>query len=205
MVYKVCFSSNEDLFLANHMSRSISDNIMAWTTTGRDGYQDAADHKERERAIKKRANQLVKQGMKQADAKVQALEEIYDDEMKKPSGQVELDLNGPLVTSIDCIKLSHWDLLTMGGFYTFPHHDANGYCTWVSAHDGAKIWGIRHFKPSVLEQQYSSSIKDTKQLHDNVISGEEPVSTDETDIYVYVVKPGSVLCVFISSCRFSDD
>jgi len=29
----------------------------------------------------------------------------------------------------------------LGGFYTYPHHDANGYCTWVSIRCGAKIWG----------------------------------------------------------------
>jgi len=68
--------------------------------------------------------------------------ELREAAMKTQSGMVNLDTNGPLVMDFDLAKLVHWDLVTMGGFYTYPHHDANGYCTWVSVRCGAKIWGI---------------------------------------------------------------
>ena len=41
----------------------------------------------------------------------------------------------------DSEKLCGWDLLTHGGFLTYPHHNAAGLCTYVTMQSGSKIWG----------------------------------------------------------------
>lgn len=41
----------------------------------------------------------------------------------------------------DTERLRGWDLLTHGGFLTYPHHDAAGLCTYVTVQCGTKLWG----------------------------------------------------------------
>lgn len=41
----------------------------------------------------------------------------------------------------DAERLRGWDLITHGGFLTYPHHDAAGLCTYVTCRSGTKIWG----------------------------------------------------------------
>ncbi|KAI6155869.1 hypothetical protein BKA82DRAFT_4349113 [Pisolithus tinctorius] len=41
----------------------------------------------------------------------------------------------------DVERLRGWDLLTHGGFVTYPHHDAAGLCTYITVQSGSKIWG----------------------------------------------------------------
>jgi len=49
-------------------------------------------------------------------------------------------LVGIQVISGDWEKARGWDLLTHGGFLTYPHHDARGLCTYVTPRSGTKIW-----------------------------------------------------------------
>lgn len=42
--------------------------------------------------------------------------------------------------SMDAFKSYRWDLLTHGGFHTWPHHDGSGMGTWVYIRHGCKIW-----------------------------------------------------------------
>ncbi|KAG6369562.1 hypothetical protein JVT61DRAFT_14270 [Boletus reticuloceps] len=41
----------------------------------------------------------------------------------------------------DSERVRGWDLLTHGGFLTYPHHDASGLCTYITVRSGTKIWG----------------------------------------------------------------
>ncbi|KAI6138056.1 hypothetical protein BKA82DRAFT_4021780 [Pisolithus tinctorius] len=41
----------------------------------------------------------------------------------------------------DVERLRGWDLLTHGGFVTYPHHDVAGLCTYITVQSGSKIWG----------------------------------------------------------------
>jgi hypothetical protein len=47
---------------------------------------------------------------------------------------------GVQTISGDSEKVRGWDLLTHGGFVTYPHHDASGLCTYVNVRSGTKIW-----------------------------------------------------------------
>ena len=169
--------------------RECSDNITASTVTHKDGYHLIA---EAENAVVEERVKKIKKNKKTAADQVRR--ELHEAAMKMQSGMVGLNATGPLVMDYDLAKLSHWDLVTMGGFYTYPHHDANGYCTWVSVRCGAKVWGIRRFRPSVVEQ--NNTAQAFIDMHEAIISADEhPVGMEHTDVDVYVIKPGSVLCV----------
>ena len=50
------------------------------------------------------------------------------------------DVNPSAVFPVDVSRTHAWALATTGGFWTDPHHDANGAATWVAVSTGAKIW-----------------------------------------------------------------
>ena len=169
--------------------RECSDNITASTVTHKDGYHLIA--KAENVAVEERVKKMKKNRKTVVD---QVWREFYEAAMKMQSGMVDLNLTGPLVIFFDLVKVSHWDLITMGGFYIYPHHDVNGYCTWVSVQCGAKVWGIQRFRPSVVEQ--NNTVQAFIDMHEAIICGDEhPVGMEHTDVDVYVIKPSSVLCV----------
>jgi hypothetical protein len=47
---------------------------------------------------------------------------------------------GVQMISGDAEKVRGWDLMTHGGFVTYPHHDASGLCTYITVRSGTKIW-----------------------------------------------------------------
>lgn len=47
---------------------------------------------------------------------------------------------GVQIISGDSERVRGWDLMTHGGFVTYPHHDASGLCTYVTVRSGTKIW-----------------------------------------------------------------
>lgn len=50
-------------------------------------------------------------------------------------------LNGPQFMHFDTWRSCAWDVLTLAGFLTYPHHDAAGFATYSYIRCGAKIWG----------------------------------------------------------------
>ena len=71
------------------------------------------------------------------------------DTTKRPeiSGEGNPENFGPRVMLFDAWRGQGWDLLSHGGFVTYPHHDASGLCTYVYPRSGCKIWG--YFLPSI--------------------------------------------------------
>ena len=64
-------------------------------------------------------------------------------------GQLKVDGTkpaGPQTILYDTWRSQGWDLLSHGGFVTYPHHDASGLCTYVFVRSGAKLWGFFHPK-----------------------------------------------------------
>lgn len=49
---------------------------------------------------------------------------------------------GAKVITGDTELVRGWDLLTHGGFLTYPHHDPCGLATYVTLRSGTKIWGF---------------------------------------------------------------
>ena len=71
---------------------------------------------------------------------------MRDNYATESRGKPKPDLNpkfmGPNVILYDNWKSTGWDLLTHGGFVTYPHHNGAGFCTFVYPRSGSKIWGI---------------------------------------------------------------
>lgn len=48
---------------------------------------------------------------------------------------------------LDVIKTRSWGLLHHAMFHSYPHHDAEGYATFVQVTSGIKLWVIMRPKP----------------------------------------------------------
>ncbi|THH16202.1 hypothetical protein EW146_g4404 [Bondarzewia mesenterica] len=59
---------------------------------------------------------------------------------------------GPANVPCDAWRMLNWVLVTMGGYVTFPHHDAEGLATFIGVRDGAKIWTIYAPKEDRLQR-----------------------------------------------------
>ncbi|KIJ57509.1 hypothetical protein HYDPIDRAFT_35036 [Hydnomerulius pinastri MD-312] len=66
---------------------------------------------------------------------------VSRDGKAKKSDAADGDFIGIQTILFDTWRCTGWDLLTHGGFLTYPHHDASGMCTYVSVRSGTKIWG----------------------------------------------------------------
>ncbi|KAI0062091.1 hypothetical protein BV25DRAFT_1916380 [Artomyces pyxidatus] len=80
---------------------------------------------------------------------------------------------GPRFANIDCFTFRHWDIISMAGYYTWPRHDANGFCTWVSVRDGANM--IRLFDKAAASGSSQS------------------YETPEYEVFVVVLERGSTV------------
>jgi hypothetical protein len=52
-----------------------------------------------------------------------------------------------------------WRLLTHAGYFTFPHHDCCGLCTYVVANAGAKIWAVMRPKSGICPKSLEGLFK----------------------------------------------
>ncbi|KAI6115492.1 hypothetical protein EDD16DRAFT_1708643 [Pisolithus croceorrhizus] len=53
-------------------------------------------------------------------------------------------LNGLQLMHFDAWRSCAWDIMTHGGFLTYPHHDATGFLTYSYIQTGAKLWAYIH-------------------------------------------------------------
>ncbi|KAI5984120.1 hypothetical protein F5J12DRAFT_899406 [Pisolithus orientalis] len=72
------------------------------------------------------------------NAKTMTMNDVYLPHSGKNAGK---SYYGVQVVLGDVKRLRGWDLLTHGGFVTYPHHDAAGLCTYITVQSGSKIWG----------------------------------------------------------------
>lgn len=62
-------------------------------------------------------------------------------------------LLGPQLAHVDTWRSAGWDVMTHGGFLTFPHHDAGGLITFSYIRAGSKFWGYLHIDDMDSEDQ----------------------------------------------------
>ncbi len=55
-------------------------------------------------------------------------------------GRVTDVFSGPQVLPADMVNGRNWDLITHGGFLTYPHRDGTGMGTYTFVRTGGKIW-----------------------------------------------------------------
>jgi hypothetical protein len=59
-----------------------------------------------------------------------------------PTGALDKSQQGPQVILYDMWRGQGWDIISHGGFLTYPHHDVSGEVTFLTPCSGAKMWGI---------------------------------------------------------------
>jgi hypothetical protein len=96
---------------------------------------------------------------------------------------------GPQVILFDNWRTMGWDLLTHGGFLTYPHHDADGFCTFLYPRSGSKIWGIIRVKSSELP----TTRKELFEKFDNIIQVQSPDLDDSCVMGTVLVEENDVL------------
>lgn len=65
-----------------------------------------------------------------------------EDQDPKAKGHIYQKFDGLFTYAWDAVKSTEWDLFTHGGFLTYVHHDASGFCTYVFVRCGCKIWVV---------------------------------------------------------------
>lgn len=121
------------------------------------------------------------------DARQAVLDSMFKEPPLKPEGP-------PKTVPLDLLLARHWNLVTMAGFYTWPHHDANGLCTWGSVQgDGAKLWGIITFRDAALET--STSTEKMLALMESLTLASEGklVDKEKFDIFVIELRRGDTM------------
>ena len=56
----------------------------------------------------------------------------------------------PEFIQIDVLKQRQWALASGPGFYTYPHVDGSGLCTWVYLTEGTKLWS--YLRPKLRQE-----------------------------------------------------
>ena len=108
--------------------------------------------------------------------------------MPKTGRNKEKDYYGVQFISGDTERVRGWDLMTHGGFLTYPHHDASGNCTYMTVRSGTKIWAY-------LDTPEKSS-KGSKELFskwDSLFAGRSEAGSTDTSIGTLVLSKGDTL------------
>lgn len=107
----------------------------------------------------------------------------------------------PEFIQTDAIKQRQWALASGDGFYTYPHVDGSGLCTWVYLTEGSKLWSYlrlkqrgggedvhMEFKLTDVYQQYQD-IAECSQMYD-----EAPKKIPElAETHNLLLEPGVLL------------
>ena len=95
---------------------------------------------------------------------------------------------GVQTVSGDSERVRGWDLMTHGGFITYPHHDACGLCTYVTPRSGSKIWVY-------LDTMNSSSANRTSLFKDwdDIFMASVSMSVPDVPLGALVLQRGDTL------------
>ncbi|KAI6042282.1 hypothetical protein EDC04DRAFT_2601068 [Pisolithus marmoratus] len=88
----------------------------------------------------------------------------------------------------DAERLWGWDLLTHGGFLTYPHHDAEGLCTYIMVLSGTKIWGYFN-----MGTHYTATRKELFNAWDDILLFDQAMDSEKYPPGVVLLKKGNTL------------
>ena len=95
---------------------------------------------------------------------------------------------GVQTVSTDVDRVRGWDLLTHGGFVTYPHHDASGLATFVNVRSGSKIWAYIDTPGSSQK-----TLEEIAPMWDEIFSDNIELAFKKYNIGVLLLKPGDTL------------
>ena len=70
-----------------------------------------------------------------------------------------MDTAGPQVIENDVGRARRWALASGNTFYTYPHYDAAGFCTWSMLSTGTKVWS--YLRPKVHDEASTTEASQT--------------------------------------------
>lgn len=101
---------------------------------------------------------------------------------------------GPSETNYDLLTYRRWVLLSGGGFVTWPHYDAAGFCTWTLLTCGAKLWGyVLPKKEGITTSEASKIYLEMAQAMDLYYGSPETDVPHLADIFNLLLTPGTLL------------
>lgn len=109
--------------------------------------------------------------------------DLYSNPKTRPKGLV-----GPQLIRYDNWRSQAWDLITHGGFLTYPHHDANGLCTYTYIQCGMKIWAALQLKGSTAR----TPRQDLLELNARMVE-QEDIYREVTKTFNLFLSPGDLL------------
>jgi hypothetical protein len=74
--------------------------------------------------------------------------------------QLHLKNSDHIQIPLDVLKARSWGLIHHAMFHTYPHHDAEGYATWVEVDSGVKFWVILRPKEGTVHADRRSLYRD---------------------------------------------
>jgi hypothetical protein len=104
--------------------------------------------------------------------------DLYSNPKNRPKNLV-----GPQLIRFDNWRSQAWDLITHAGFLTYPHHDANGLCTYTFTQCGMKIWGSLQFKDGTA----NTARHDLININEKMVAEHDAYKkvSDTFNIYLY--------------------
>ncbi|KAI5999285.1 hypothetical protein EDD15DRAFT_2193947 [Pisolithus albus] len=88
----------------------------------------------------------------------------------------------------DAERLRGWDLMTHGGFLTYPHHDAGGLSTYITVRSGTKVWGYFNVGTSS-----TTTRKELFDAWDNILSLDQEMNFKKYPMGVVLLEKGDTL------------
>ncbi|KAH0826479.1 hypothetical protein J3R83DRAFT_5482 [Lanmaoa asiatica] len=105
----------------------------------------------------------------------------------------------------DTFLVSSWGLLHQAAIVTYPHHDAEGACTWVMPYNGCKVWTCIKVR-SLFDRKKLAGFLAKLANRENIMSSFEDDVECET-VYLYpgdlvVMPPGQMHAVYTPAACF---
>jgi hypothetical protein len=91
----------------------------------------------------------------------------------------------------DVHKSRSWALVHHAMFHTYPHHDAEGYGTFIQALSGTKYWVI--MRPKEEQMERSQLYRDQIQFRSETLDYDQSWNR-----WLIVPEPGDIMYVFLS-------
>ena len=94
--------------------------------------------------------------------------------------------NDRVLVPLDVIKTRCWGLVHHAMFHTYPHHDAEGYATFIQIISGTKFWVI--MRPREVHETWAKLYYDQMQFHADSL-----MYDDDWEKWLITARPGDIM------------
>ncbi|KAH0833798.1 hypothetical protein J3R83DRAFT_10946 [Lanmaoa asiatica] len=105
----------------------------------------------------------------------------------------------------DTFLVGSWGLLHQAAILTYPHHDAEGACTWVMPYNGCKVWICIKVKASFDRKKLAEFLAKLANRENVMSSFEDDVECEIVYLYpgdLVIMPPGEMHTVYTPAACF---